>query len=85
MARYRNPKFAANMQDQEYLLHRTFTARHAVRRSGLGEEAFPVCVSLFYEVKDSPLPGTAERDPMAPTQVQVIDRIDFASRKEVYP
>ena len=37
---------------------REFTARHAVRQLGLGPEAFPLWVSLYYQIKDSPPPGT---------------------------
>jgi hypothetical protein len=83
--RYRNPKFTANMMIDEYKVHRTFTARHAVRQLGLGEEAFPVYVGLYIEVKDSPPPGTGVADRMAPARVEVLDRFQFASLKEVRP
>jgi hypothetical protein len=82
---YRNPKFTANMTIDEYKIHRTFTARHAVRQLGLGDEAFPMWVSLYIEIKDSPPPGTGASDPMATPRVEVIDRYQFASLKEVKP
>jgi hypothetical protein len=83
--RYRNPKFTANMANEEYSKHREFTARHAVRQLGLGPEAFPVWVSLYYEIKDAPPPGTGVADPLAPTRIHVVDRFQFGSQKEVRP
>ena len=83
--RYRNRKFTANMLLDEYKMHRTFTARHAVRQLGLGEESFPMWVSLYVDIKDSPPPGTGVSDPMATPRVQVVDRFQFASLKEVRP
>jgi hypothetical protein len=82
---YRHPKFTGNMLAEEYKVHRTFTARHAVRQLGLGPEAFPLWVSLYSEIKDSPPPGTGVSDPMAPRRVEVLDRFQFASLKEVRP
>jgi hypothetical protein len=83
--RYRHPKLTANMAIDEYTKHREFTARHAVRQLGLGAEVFPVCASLYYKVSDTPPPGTGVSDPMAPTRVQMLDRFEFASLKEVKP
>ncbi len=65
---------------------REFTARHAVRQLGLGPEAFPLWVSLYYQIKATPPPGTtAVADPMAPPRIQMIERYQFASMKEVRP
>ncbi|HZW31914.1 MAG TPA: hypothetical protein VFF52_14475 [Isosphaeraceae bacterium] len=83
--RYRNPKFNCNMGSEEYAKHREFTARHAVRQLGLGAEVFPVWVSLYLELKDAPPPGIGVADPMAPSRIQVLDRFQFASLKEVRP
>jgi len=84
--RYRQPKFTSNMSSDEYVTARRFTARHAVRRLGLGPESFPVWVSLYYQIKPSPLPGTsAVADPMAPPRIQLVDRFQFDSIKEVRP
>ncbi len=86
IARYRQPKFTSNVSSEEYARQRRFTARHAVRQLGMGPEAFPLWVSLYYQVKASPLPGTmAVADPMAAPQIQLIDRFEFASLKEVRP
>jgi hypothetical protein len=81
--RYRVPKFTANMGGGEYALHRVFTARHAVRQLGLGAEAFPLWVSLYYQVKDPPPPGVGVADPMAPRRIQVLDRFQFGTPSEV--
>jgi hypothetical protein len=87
--RYRNPKFTNNMLIGEYKGHRTFTARHAVRellkQNSLNEESFPLLVSLYIDIKDSPPPGAGASDPMATSRVEVVDRFEFASIKEVRP
>jgi hypothetical protein len=83
--RYRNPKFTANMSNDEYTKHREFTARHAVRQLGLDAASFPVWVSLYYDVKDSPPPGMGAVDPMAPKRLQMIERYQFGSLQEVLP
>ena len=85
LPRYRHCKFTMNMMIDEYKTHRTFTARHVVRQLGLGEEAFPMWVTLYIEIKDTPPPGTGASDPMATPRVEVIDRYQFASLKEVRP
>ncbi len=84
IARYRQPKFTGNMSAPEYYGSRKFTARYAVRQMGMPAEAFPVWVSLYYKVKDTPAPGaTAVSDPMAPPRIQMIERFEFASLEEV--
>jgi len=85
LARYRQPKFTVNMNDQEFARQREFAARHAVRQLDLGEESFPVTVSLYYQVKVSPPPGTWVPDPMERPHMEVIARYQFASLKEVRP
>jgi hypothetical protein len=84
MALYRQPKFAGNMCCAEYFPSRKFVARYAARQIDLKPEAFPVWVSLYYQVKDTPPPGaTAVSDPMAPPRIVMIERFDFASLEEV--
>jgi hypothetical protein len=83
--RYRHPKFTMNMGIDEYAKHREFTARHAVRQLGLEARSFPVWVSLYYEIKDTPPPGTGVADPMAATRLQLVERFQFGSPKEVRP
>jgi hypothetical protein len=85
LSRYRNPKFTGNMMDNEYLTQRKFTARHVVRQLGLGDDAFPLSVSLYVKINSAPPFGSSVTDPMAPPRVQVLERYDFASMKEVRP
>jgi hypothetical protein len=83
--RYRNCKFTANMAIDEYAKHREFTARHVVRELGMGADAFPLWVSLYLEIKDSPPVGSGVSDPMASPRVHVLERFQFQSLKEVKP
>jgi hypothetical protein len=84
MARYRQPKFTGNMANQEYLVARKFTARYAAWKLDLDPTAFPLSVSLYYQVKDTPPPGaTAVYDPMAPARIHMLERFEFASIEEV--
>jgi hypothetical protein len=83
--RYRNCKFTVNMLSDEYKTHRAFTARHAVRQLGLGEDAFPLWVGLSVEMTNAPPPGTGASDPMATPRIELVDRFQFASLKEVRP
>jgi hypothetical protein len=82
--RYRQPKFAGNMAVPEYLSSRKFVAEYAARQADLEPDAFPVWVSLYYKVKDTPPPGEkAVSDPMAPPRIQMLERFEFASLAEV--
>ena len=87
LARYRQPKFTANMNDGEFRDNEEFAARHAVRQLDLTEDSFPVAVNLYYEVK----PGTTARNlgyrsDGARRWIHVISgRYQFASLKEVRP
>jgi hypothetical protein len=82
--RYRQPKFSNNMTVPEYFGQRKSTARHAVRQMDLKPDAFPLFVSLYYRVKDTPAPG-ATADPMVPPRIEMIERFEFASIEEVRP
>jgi hypothetical protein len=83
--RYRNPKFTGNIISAEYAQQRVLTARHAVRQLELGEDAFPVWVSLYVKATATPPAGTAVADPMVPPRIQMVERFQFASLKEVRP
>jgi hypothetical protein len=86
LTRYRNPKFTDNMlTGGEYGKHREFTARHAVRQLGLKENSFPLSVSLYVKVRDTPPAGTAVADLMTPPRIHMLERFQFASMKEVRP
>jgi hypothetical protein len=85
MPRFRHPKFAANLLVEEFVRQREFTARHVVRQLGLDSRAFPVHVSLYYQVKEPPPPGTGFADPLTPTRHYSLATYDFASLDEVRP
>jgi hypothetical protein len=85
MPRFRHPKFASNLLFDEFAIHREFTARHAVRRLGLGASLFPVHASLYLQVKPSPPPGTSSADPMAPARLHLLATYEFPSLDEVRP
>lgn len=86
MPLYRQPKFVGNMQVSEYFATRKFVARYAVRQMEMQSAPFPLSVSLYYKIKDSPPPGaTAASDPMTPPRIQVIERFEFASAEELKP
>jgi hypothetical protein len=82
--RYRQPKFTANMVVPEYASQRKYTAKYAVRQIDMKPEAYPLAVSLYYRVTDSPAPGAAAAvDPMVPPRIHMIERFEFASVEEV--
>jgi hypothetical protein len=83
LSRYRHPKFTSNMMNDEYLVHRRFTCRHVLRQLDLNDDAYPLVVSLYVRVKPTPPFGTAVADPMTPSHIQMIDRFEFTSSKEV--
>lgn len=86
LPRYRNPKFTDNMMTGgEYARLREFTARHVVRQLGLGDEAFPLSVTLYVKVQDAPPAGTPTADTMTPPRIHVLERYEFASLQEVRP
>jgi hypothetical protein len=85
MFRYRDPKFTSNMMNDEYAQQRVLTARHVVRQLGLKDNAFPLCVSLYVKLTDTPPAGTTDVDLMSPPRIHVLERFEFASLKEVRP
>jgi hypothetical protein len=85
MPRFRHPKFSCNLLVDEFTLQREFTARHVVRQLGLPASAFPVHVSLYYQVKDLPVPGGPPADPMAPSRLLALGNYEFGTRDEVDP
>jgi hypothetical protein len=82
---YRHPKFTGNMTSEEYASHRLFTARHAVRKLDISPDKYPLVVSLYCQVKDSPPFGTALADEMKPARVHMLERFTFNTMKEVRP
>jgi hypothetical protein len=80
--RFRYPKYAANIAPPEAQLDRILAARHAVRRLGVPDEAFPVDVKLVLQAVPAPPPG-ALPDPMTPTVQYVVGTLHFESPREV--
>jgi hypothetical protein len=86
MVRFRHSKYTANfLLKDEFMAHREFAARHAIRRLGVPAEAFPVTVQLLFQIQPTPPPGGPPRDPMAPSVPSVIDTYEFPSLQEVLP
>jgi hypothetical protein len=85
LARFRYPKYAANLLLPDSPLERKFSARHALRQLSLPAEAYPLTISMVYHVRVSPPPGGAPADPMTPTHPIVACTLAFASPSEVRP
>lgn len=85
--RYRHPKFAMNLMDNDPGLanHRVFAARHVVRRLGLPADAFPVDVQLVFQVRPCPPPGRLAADVSTARQPFPIGSYHFQSSAEVRP
>ena len=82
--RYRHPKFTGNMMVDEYKVQRQFTARHVVRQLGLGDEAFPLTVSIYVKITGTPPFGSTDVDTMTPPRIHMVERFEFASIKEIH-
>ena len=61
---FRHPKMSSNLMIDEYEPQREMTARHVARTLGLGPEAFPIVVSLYYRVTPPPPLGADKADPL---------------------
>ena len=83
--RFRHSKFAANLLIGEFEVMRRVSARHAIRSLGLPDEAFPVDVSLIYQVRAPSPPGQPTTDPMTPTRPRLLETFHFADAGEVRP
>ena len=81
--RFRYSKYAANLLIPDVEIDRAIAARHAVRQLGIPDEAFPVDVTLVYQVRPTPPPGGLPADPMTPKQPQVAGTFHFDRPAEV--
>ena len=79
--RFRHTKFAGNLATPELQFNRELAARHVVRQLALGDEAFPLNVSLVYKVRTTPAPG-APADPMTPPYPYLLGTFHFTGRDE---
>ena len=82
---YRHSKFAANLGGEDFRVLREMAARHVVRRMGLPADDFPVVVQLFYQVSETPPPGTPPPDRPEAPKIAVIDTYKFPNLAEVLP
>ncbi len=85
LARFRHPKYAANLLMPDTDPERKIAARYVLRRLGLPDEAYPLTVSLVYHLRVSPPPGGPPADPMTPEQPAVACTISFANPSEARP
>jgi len=83
--RFRYSKYTANMVGEGSDLQRKFAARHAVRRLGLKDDAFPMDVHVYYQVRETPPPGGPPADPMTPAKPQLLTTYQFTTPDEVRP
>jgi hypothetical protein len=84
MPKFRHPKMSTNLQLDEYAPQRETTARHVARQLGLGPEAYPIVVALYFQVKPPPPLGVGQSDPMTPTRVHPLAAFEFNSWNEVH-
>lgn len=84
MPGFRHPKLAANLLADEYVPQREMAARHVVRTLGIAPDAFPVYVRLYYQVAETPPPGSSQADPMAPKTIHNLAAFQFESWDEVH-
>lgn len=85
LPRFRHPKFAANLLLEEFAVQRELTARHVVRQLGIPPEDFPLRVSLYYHVRDLPLPGAEVADPMVRSRLYSLAAFELEDPQEVWP
>jgi hypothetical protein len=81
--RFRHSKYVTNLADPEAKVDREIAARHAVRQLDIPAHAFPVEVTLVYQLRHAPAPGGPPADPMTPPQPMTIGTFQFASLEEV--
>ena len=62
-----------------------FEKEGAVRQLGLKENLFPLCVTLYVKICGTPPAGTVDIDLLTPPRIEVLERVEFASLKEVRP
>ena len=64
---------------------RRFAARHVVRSLNIPAENFPVDVHMFYQIKETPVPGTPPSEELKPLKQVLIETYAFAKPSEVWP
>lgn len=80
--RFRHSKYAVNLAVPDVAVERRVAARYALRRLDVPDDAFPADVTLRYQVRNSPPPGTLP-DPMTPARTHVLETLHFDNPGEV--
>lgn len=81
--RVRHSKYASNLGDESCSAIRECAARHVVRQLQIPEDAFPVQVELFHQVRETPPLGEGPIDPMKPTIPRTIKTYRFESVEDI--
>jgi hypothetical protein len=85
--KFRHSKYAANasIKEDDFNRVRRFAARHVVRSLKIPADAFPLDVHLFYQIKETPAPGTPPEEAIKPTRQLLLETYAFAKPSEVWP
>jgi hypothetical protein len=81
--RVRHSKYTSNIGDEANAAIRECAARHVVRQLQIPDDAFPVDVELFYQVRETPPLGEGPLDPMKPAVPKSIKSYRFARAEDV--
>ncbi|WP_435021428.1 hypothetical protein TA3x_002369 [Tundrisphaera sp. TA3] len=81
--RVRHSKYASNIGDDENVAIRECAARHVIRQLHIPEDAYPVEVELYYQVRETPKLGEGPLDPMKPTVPHTLKSYRFASAEDI--
>jgi hypothetical protein len=85
--KFRHSKYTANVsiKEDDFNRVRRFAARHVVRSLQVPADAFPVDVHLFYQIKETPVPGTPPDEGIKPIRQLLLETYAFAKPSEVWP
>ena len=81
--RVRHSKYAANIGDEINGAFRECAARHVVRQLKIPDDAYPVEVELYYQVRETPPFGSGPVDPMKPPVPRTLKTYRFASPEDI--
>src|SRR5436853_207799 len=81
--RVRHSKYSTNLGDETCAAIRECAARHVVRQLRIPDDAFPVEVELFHQVRETPPLGEGVVDYMKPTVPRTIKTYRFDRAEDV--
>ncbi len=81
--RVRHSKYASNLGDETCGAIRECAVRHVIRQLKIPDDAFPVQVELFHQVRETPPLCGGPVDPMKPTVPRTIKSYRFDRAEEV--